>query len=109
MQENHLHLDANEKELTLLRKLLSTGVKVALLELFHKNPALTDDLDGLALRLGRDVSEIENAVRDLVDIGILEKEPNRQTFRFDEVRDTEIQEIIAKRLVEGITYSSFPA
>ncbi|HUK27585.1 MAG TPA: hypothetical protein VLV31_04105 [Candidatus Acidoferrales bacterium] len=110
IQENHLQVDANEEELILLRKLLSTGVKVALLELFHKNPALTDDLEGLAIRLMRNVSEVEDAVKDLVDIGILKKEWNQQTFSFDQLRDAAIQEIIAKMLIQSLEtqHPNFP-
>jgi predicted transcriptional regulator len=90
-------------EIQVLDKLLSSDVKLSILELFHNNPGLLDRLEGVALRMGRSASEIEKDVQDLLDIGILQmrKIGNFEVVYFDVIRDGEIQELISDRLKRG--------
>jgi predicted transcriptional regulator len=86
-----------------LEKLLSSDVKLSILELFHDNPGLLDRLEGVALRIGRHASEVEKDVKDLLDIGILQRKRigNSEILCFDVKRDGEIQELISNRLKRG--------
>jgi len=88
----------NEDEI--LDKVLSSDVKLSVIELFHSNPGLLDRLEGVALRLGRSASDIEKDVKDLLDIGILQRKKigNSEVICFDVKRDCEIQELIVNRL-----------
>ena len=85
---------------TLLQRLLSSQVKLDLLTLFHKNPNLGDDIEGLASRIGRTPREIEADLEDLLDLGVLKRMrlDNRDVIVLDSARDEEIQGIIAKHL-----------
>ncbi len=85
---------------TLLQRLLSSQVKLDLLTLFHKNPNLGDDIEGLARRTGWTPREIEADLEDLLDLGVLKRMriDNRDVMVFDSARDEEIQRIIAKHL-----------
>ena len=93
----------NEDEIQVLDKLLSSDVKLSILELFHNNPGLLDRVEGVALRIGRSPSELEKDVKDLLDIGILQmkKIGNSEVICFDIKRDEEIQELISNRLKRG--------
>ena len=55
----------------ILNRLLSSKAKGELLMLFHRNPGLVDDIDGIAMRMGRRSSSIRHDVEDLVAMGIL--------------------------------------
>ena len=84
----------------LAEKLLSSDTKVEVLSLFHGNPGLVDRTDGIALRLGRTASQLEEAVRDLVDLGVLKREKfdTGDIFYFDRAKDAEIQGILSDRI-----------
>ena len=88
---------------TLLQRLLSSQIKLDLLFLFHADPHLSDDLEGLAHRIRRTPREIEADLEDLVELGILKKMriDNRDVIVLDSARDEEIQRIIAKHLAQG--------
>jgi predicted transcriptional regulator len=90
-------------EVQVLDKLLSSDVKLSILELFHNNPGLLDRLEGVALRIGRSASEIEKDAKDLLDTGILQmkKIGNSEVISLDVKRDREIQELISNRLKRG--------
>jgi predicted transcriptional regulator len=90
-------------EIEVLERLLSSDVKLSLLELFHSNPGLVDRLEGVALRFGRTAGEIERDVEDLLDIGILQRKKigDSEVIYFDVKRDREIQELISNRLQRG--------
>ena len=93
----------NGDEIEVMNKLLSSDVKLSILELFHDNPGLIDRLEGVALRIGRSVSEIEKDAKDLLEIGILQRKKigNSEVICFDVKRDGEIQELISNRLKRG--------
>ena len=84
-----------------MEKLLSSDVKLELLTLFHSNPGLMDKIDGVALRIGRNANEIENHVRDLLDVRLLvvRKIGESEVICLDVARDSQIQQMIAERLV----------
>jgi len=84
-----------------MEKLLSSDVKLELLTLFHSNPGLMDKIDGVALRIGRNANEIEKHVKDLLDIGLLvvKKIGGSEVICLDLTRDSQIQQMIAERLV----------
>jgi predicted transcriptional regulator len=93
----------NGDEIQVLDKLLSSDVKLSILELFHNNPGLLDRLEGVALRIGRSASEIEKDAKDLLDIGILQRKKigNSKVICLDVKRDGEIQELISNRMKRG--------
>jgi predicted transcriptional regulator len=90
-------------EVQVLDKLLSSDVKLCILELFHHNPGLLDRLEGVALRIGRSASEVEKDVKDLLEIGILQRKKigNSEIICLNVKRDGEIQELISNRLKRG--------
>jgi predicted transcriptional regulator len=93
----------NGDEIQVLDKLLSSDVKLSILELFHNNPGLLDRLEGVALRIGRSDLEIKKDVKDLLDIGILQRKKigNFKVICLDVKRDGEIQELISNRMKRG--------
>ena len=88
--------DASE----MLNRLLSSEVKGDLLVLFRKNPGIIDTIDGVARRIGRTGNSIENDVKDLVDLGVLERKQvgRREAIFLDRKRDGEVQQIIGNHL-----------
>jgi hypothetical protein len=62
-----------KKEESISERLFSSEVKIELLVLFRGNPGITDTIEGVARRVGRTSREIESAVDDLVDLGVLKK------------------------------------
>jgi len=84
----------------LIKRLLASEVKGDLLALFHKNPGLIDNLDGLARRIGRTANSVKADVEDLVSLGVLRtKNIGRSEVIFlDHARDKEVQEIIVNYL-----------
>ena len=84
----------------LLNKLLGSEIKGELLILFHKNPGLTDSIDGIARRIGRTASLIETDIRDFLDLGILRtKYINKsEVISLNASRDNEIQETLGNYL-----------
>ena len=54
-----------------ISKLLGSEAKLEILALFHENPDLVDKIDGVSKRVGRDTSEIQAEVKDLIDLGVL--------------------------------------
>ena len=83
--------------------MLSSDVKLSILELFHNNPGLIDRVEGVALRIGRSASEIEKDAKDLLDIGILRRKKigNSEVICFDVKRDGKIQKLISNLLLRG--------
>jgi hypothetical protein len=93
----------DKDEIEVMNKLLSSDIKLSILELFHNNPGLIDRLEGVALRIGRSASEIEQDAKDLLDIGILQKKKigNSEVISFDLKRDGKIQKLISNRILRG--------
>ena len=84
----------------ILNRLLSSEVKGDLLVLFRKNPGIIDTIDGVARRIGRTGDSIENDVKDLVDLGVLERKRvgKHEAIFLDRKRDGEVQQIIGNYL-----------
>ena len=92
---------AESKEL--VGRLLGSDVKVELLMLFHKNPGLIDSPEGVALRIGRKGSDIEEALRDFIDLGLLVEKGHAESRRIslNRKRDREIQKLIVKHIQDS--------
>ena len=91
---------AEEKDIS---KLLGSDVKLEILALFHKNPGLTDRIDGVSRRIGRNTGEIEAEVKDLIDIGVLRTRTveTSNMIYYDQKNDVEIQKQISYSLRKG--------
>jgi predicted transcriptional regulator len=85
----------------IMEKLLSSEVKLEILILFHSNPGLIDKKEAIARRIGRNPASLEDALKDLVDLGVLIKKDwgKAEIFFFDQPRDSEIQRILSNRLL----------
>lgn len=81
------------EETKLLDRLLATETKAELLALFHRNPGLVDTVDAVARRIGRTGTEIDEDVRDFVDLGILQskKVGTLEAIMLNRARDRQIQ------------------
>jgi len=82
----------------LFERLLDTDVKADLLTLFHNNAHLQDTSEGLARKIGRNATEVQHELADLVELGILRK---AEVYSFGTDRDREIQDAISKQLALG--------
>jgi KaiC/GvpD/RAD55 family RecA-like ATPase len=82
----------------LFERLLDTDTKADLLTLFHNNAGLSETPEQLAKRLGRNPTEVQRELDDLVELGILKK---AEVFSFGTDRDKEIQDAISKQLALG--------
>jgi predicted transcriptional regulator len=87
-----------------ISKLLGSDVKLEILALFHENPELTDRIDGVSRRIGRNTTEIEAEVKDLLDIGVLHTRAVESTdmIYYDQKNDVELQKQISYNLRKGI-------
>lgn len=82
----------------LFERLLDTDVKADLLTLFHNNAGLQETPEGLAKKIGRNATEVQRELEDLVQLGILRK---TEVYSFGTERDREIQDAISKQLALG--------
>jgi KaiC/GvpD/RAD55 family RecA-like ATPase len=82
----------------LFERLLDTDTKADLLTLFHNNAGLSETPEQLAKRLGRNPTEVQHELDDLVELGILRR---AEVYSFGTDRDKEIQEAISKQLALG--------
>ena len=82
----------------LFERLLDTDVKADLLTLFHNNANLQETSEVLARKIGRNATEVERELEDLVQLGILNRV---QVYSFGTDRDREIQDAISKQLALG--------
>ena len=80
-----------------LGKLLGSDTRAELLTFFHSNPRTADSLEGLAARVGRKPSEIENDLTELVEIGLLREQ---KIYSLDPDRDATLQREISDELKE---------
>jgi hypothetical protein len=84
----------------ILSTLLGSEIRGDLLVLFHRNPGLIDTVDGVARRIGRTATAVENDARELVSLGIL-KLKNIGSFKvilLDREKDRELLESVANHL-----------
>lgn len=82
----------------LFERLLDTDTKADLLTLFHNNAGLAETPEQLAKRLGRNPTEVQHDLADLVDLGIVKK---AEVYSFGTERDKEVQDAISKQLALG--------
>ena len=84
----------------MLATLLSSEIKGDLLTLFHRNPGLLDSIDGVARRIGRTGTIIEQDVKSLVNLGVLKlkKIGTIEVLSLDRTRDREILEALANHI-----------
>jgi hypothetical protein len=87
---------ASENAYDLFEKVFGTEIKVAIVALFHENPEIVDTMEGIASRLNRKLSQVENNIIELVDAGLLAE----RTFRgkrlifLNKDKDREVQQHI---------------
>ncbi len=84
-------------------KLLSSDIKLELLQLFHTNPKLTYSVEEIVKQIGRTKDEIEPELNDLLVIGVVKKTGTLESFCLDEQKDREIQAEISRYLLKGAT------
>lgn len=91
---------ASHEGIRIIEKLLSSDAKADLLVLFNKNPGLTDDSAHVARRVRRSPSQIDDDLKDLIDIGLLVRKKIRGSERicYDRKRAKEIQMLIAHQI-----------
>ena len=87
-----------KRPMKLFERLLDTDTKADLLTLFHNNAGLSETPEQLARRLGRNPTEVQRELEDLVELGILRK---TEVYSFGMDRDKEIQDAISKQLALG--------
>ncbi|MGD0397013.1 MAG: hypothetical protein ABSB26_08945 [Nitrososphaerales archaeon] len=83
-----------------LTMLLSSKEKGELLLLFHRNPGLMDDIEGIARRIGRSSSAIQSDLDDLVSIGVLGtvRIGSTNVVYLDRAKDKEVQDSIGEHI-----------
>jgi len=90
----------------MLGTLLASEITGDLLVLFHRNPGLIDTLDSVARRIGRTGNDIEEDIRNLLNLGILKTKRigRSEVLVLDRARDREVLDTIAKHLknLEGV-------
>ena len=89
-----------KRPMKLFERLLDTDTKADLLTLFHNNAGLAETPEQLAKRLGRNPTEVQRELEDLVELGILRRV---EVYSFGTDRDKEIQDAISKQLALGET------
>ena len=86
-------MDPGRERRELLGRLISSQAHVELLTAFHSNPSLMESLEGLANRIGRSREEVEKALEDLKDVGLIEE---HRYYRLNMGRDKELQGILVE-------------
>jgi hypothetical protein len=83
-------------------KILDSDIKADLLTLFYKSPGVIDTMDGVAWRIGLQGKDIENDVKELVEIGLLKVKrfSKNEVIFFQRSRDMEVQQILSDRFKE---------
>jgi predicted transcriptional regulator len=84
-----------------LARLLSSDIKLELLQLFHSNPKLTYSVEDIAKQIGRTIDELEPELNDLLELGVIKKIGNLGPICLDEEKDREIQAQISRHLTES--------
>lgn len=93
-------MDLSSDGETNLMRLFSSRDKGELLTLFHRNPGLMDDVNGIARRIGRSNSGIQKDLDDLIDMGVLgtiQVGSTRVVF-LDRAKDKEMLETVSTHL-----------
>jgi hypothetical protein len=88
----------------LLKKLLSSDAKADLLVLFDQNPTLIEGTDEVARRIARTPREIEEDLKDLLDLGFLSKKNvgGNELIGYDRKRAAEIRELLSSQISKSL-------
>jgi len=88
----------------LLEKLLSSDVKADLLVLFNQNPSFTERTEDVARRIAKTPREIEDDLKDLLDVGFLSKKNvgGNELIRYDRKRAAEIRELLSSQITKSL-------
>ena len=84
---------------------LSSDIKLELLRLFRNNRKLIFDRNEIAKQMGRNYVEFQDALTDLLVIGLVKKIGNQQLFRLDENNDREFQAQLSRYLLNGVAWT----
>jgi predicted transcriptional regulator len=89
---------ANAQEI--LEVLMANETRADLVTLFRKNPGLIDSLEGVARRIGRSQSAIQDDIAELVKLGVLKsrKLGANEVISIDRMKDKEIQDEVGSYL-----------
>jgi KaiC/GvpD/RAD55 family RecA-like ATPase len=79
----------------LFERLLDSDIKADLLIYLHNNPNVTDTVDGYARRTHRDAAEIQRAMKDLEELGLVRRV---ETYAFNAGDDASFQERIFREI-----------
>jgi predicted transcriptional regulator len=84
----------------ILDVLMANETRADLVTLFRKNPGLIDSLEGVARRIGRSQSAIQQDIAELVKIGVLKQRKlgTNEVISIDRMRDKEIQNEVGEFL-----------
>jgi len=86
--------------------LLSSDVKLEILQLFHTCPKLTSRCEEIAKQIGRTNAETQSELNDLLAVGVIKKTDKHGSFCLDEDKDREIQDQIFRYLLRGGTWTA---
>jgi predicted transcriptional regulator len=89
------------EEMKIWTRLLSSDIKLELLQLFHSNPKLTYSVEEIAKEIDRTIDELEPELNDLLAVGIIRMTDNPGSISLDEEKDREIQDQISRHLTES--------
>lgn len=95
----------DQDELNMWSALFSSDIKLELLRLFRNNPKLSFDSDEIAKQMGRNDFEIQDALTDLLVVGVIKKIGNQQLFCLDENKDRDLQAQLSRYLLKGVTWT----
>jgi predicted transcriptional regulator len=88
---------------SLVDSLLGSDVKAQLLVLFRRNPGLIDEMEGIGRRVGRRKESLEAAMKELVEIGVVEQRRIGGTavYSLNGRKDAEIQREVGNYLMKS--------
>lgn len=81
---------------SLLGTILSSEIKIELLNLFNQNPSIIDTIDGIASRIGKTGLAIKDDVEDLEKVGLLRKKyiGHQAVFQVDPAVQKELRALL---------------
>jgi len=95
---------ANGTRNRILDRMLESDAKADLLVLFSNHPTLREEQIRLAKRIGRRSEEIDDDLKDLIDLGFLSRRVvgNREVVCYDEKRASKIRRIISSQITTSL-------
>ena len=89
----------SKRHFYLFERLLDTDVKADVLTLLHNNAGRSETPEQIAIKVGRNPTEVQRALQNLVGLGVLEKV--EESYSLPPARDNEVQDAISKELASG--------